>query len=135
GAPGLFTANANGRGVMAAIALRVRADGSRSYEPVARFDAAQGQMVPAPLDLGPETDQIFLLLFATGVQFRSNLTTVVAKFGGVDAQVLYAGPQDDYIGLDQINLLVPRSLGGRGELDMVLTVDKQIANTIKIHIR
>jgi hypothetical protein len=40
-APGLFTANGNGQGVPAAVALRVRADGAQSYELVAVFDAAQ----------------------------------------------------------------------------------------------
>jgi hypothetical protein len=40
-APGLFAANANGRGVAAALALRVRADGSQQFEPIARFDPAR----------------------------------------------------------------------------------------------
>src|SRR5262249_7416818 len=37
-APGLFSANANGEGVAAAVALRVKPDGTQSYESVARFD-------------------------------------------------------------------------------------------------
>jgi hypothetical protein len=36
-APALFSANADGQGVAAASALRVRQDGSQVYEPVARF--------------------------------------------------------------------------------------------------
>src|SRR5262249_13474240 len=44
-APGLFSANANGQGVGAAVALRVKADGSQSYEPVARYDASQNRFV------------------------------------------------------------------------------------------
>ena len=34
-APGLFSANSSGQGVAAAVALRVKADGAQSYEPVA----------------------------------------------------------------------------------------------------
>ena len=34
-APGLFTANASGQGVVAAVALRIKADGSQIYSPVA----------------------------------------------------------------------------------------------------
>jgi hypothetical protein len=42
--PGLFTANADGRGVPAAVVQRIKADNSVSYEPVARFDSAQNRL-------------------------------------------------------------------------------------------
>jgi hypothetical protein len=42
--------------------LRIKADGSQSYEPVAQFDTAQKDFVPPPLDLGPETNQVYLVL-------------------------------------------------------------------------
>src|SRR5262245_15869733 len=67
-APGLFAANANGQGVPAAIAVRVTGDGTQSSEPVAQFDAASGGFVPLPIDLGPETDQVFLILFGSGIR-------------------------------------------------------------------
>ncbi|MBK9316826.1 MAG: hypothetical protein IPM55_21655 [Acidobacteria bacterium] len=41
---GLFAANANGQGVAAAVAWRVKADGSQSYEPVSRYDQAQNSL-------------------------------------------------------------------------------------------
>jgi uncharacterized protein (TIGR03437 family) len=37
--------------------------------------------------------------------------------------------------LDQINALIPRALIGRGEVDVVLTVDGKIANTVRVNIR
>lgn len=37
-APGVFTANASGRGVAAAVVQRVRADGSQAFEMLARYD-------------------------------------------------------------------------------------------------
>ena len=40
-APALFTANANGQGVPAAVILRIGTNGAQGFEPVARFDAAQ----------------------------------------------------------------------------------------------
>src|SRR5262249_50321030 len=64
-APSLFTANGSGQGVAAALALRVKADGSQRYEAVAQFDPAQKKLVSLPLDLGPESDQVYLLLFGT----------------------------------------------------------------------
>ncbi len=134
-APGLFAANANGQGVAAAVALRVKADGSRSFEPVARFDAAQNRFVAVPLDLGPETDQVFLLLFGTGIRFNSALTAVSARIGGAEAPVSFAGAQGDLVGLDQVNARVARSLIGRGDVDVVLMVDGVAANTVQVNVR
>ncbi len=134
-APGLFTANANGAGVPAAALLHVRADGSQIYEPVARLDPATNRFVPAPIDLGAATDQVFLILYATGLRNRSSLSGVAAKLGGTDAQVLFAGAQGELAGLDQINILIPRSLGGRGEIAVAIVVDGNAANEVRVNIR
>jgi len=134
-APGLFAANASGQGVAAAYALRVKAGGSQTTDPVAQFDTAQSKFVSVPIDLGPESDQVFLVLFGTGIRFRSALSAVTAKIGGVDAQVMFAGPQGGFVGLDQVNLLIPRSLAGRGEVDVTLIVNGKLANTVKVNIK
>ncbi|MEP7342172.1 MAG: FG-GAP-like repeat-containing protein [Acidobacteriota bacterium] len=138
-APALFTANASGRGVATGLALRVKADGTQSYEPISTFDPAQSQVVALPIDLGPDagaaSDQVFLILFGTGLRHRSTLSTVSARIGGTDAPVLYAGAQGSLVGLDQVNLSLPRSLVGRGELDVVLTVEGKRANVVKVKIK
>lgn len=133
--PGLFTADASGSGFPAALVQRVRADGTQSFEPVARFDQATNRFVPVQIDPGPVTDQIFLILFGTGLRHRSNLTNVFALIGGVNAEVLFAGAQGSLIGLDQINLRLPRSLAGRGELELKLMVDDQAANPVRLSFR
>ena len=133
--PSLFSANSNGQGVAAAVALRVKADGSRSYEPVAQFDTAQNKSVALPLDLGTESDEVFLLLFGTGLSACDPRSAVSVMIGGASCEALYAGPQGEFTGLDQINVRVPRSLIGRGEVDIVLMVDGQTANSVKLHIR
>ncbi|MEK7832227.1 MAG: hypothetical protein AAB401_14125, partial [Acidobacteriota bacterium] len=134
-APGLFSANSSGVGVAAATALRVRADGSQSFEPVSSFDAAQNRFVSVPIDLGPDTDQVFLVLNGTGIRGRSSLAAVTAIIGGTAARVDYAGLQGVFVGLDQINVLIPRSVIGRGEVDVVLTVDGKPANTVRANIK
>jgi uncharacterized protein (TIGR03437 family) len=134
-APSLFTANSSGQGVPSGYVLRVRADSSQSIEPIAIYDAAQGKYVSAPIDLGPATDQVFVVLFGTGFRFRSALSGVSVQLGGVNAGVLFAGAQGDLIGLDQLNALVPRSLAGRGEIDWVTTVDGKPSNTVRINIK
>ncbi|MBI3934880.1 MAG: hypothetical protein HY316_09310 [Acidobacteria bacterium] len=125
-AAGLFSADASGRGLAAAAVVRVRADGSQSYEPV---------LVGGPIDLGPETDQLILVLYGTGIRGRTALSAVTITVGGVNTPVLYAGPQNEFAGLDQVNVALPRSLAGRGEADVLLTVDGLPANTVTVNIR
>jgi hypothetical protein len=62
----LFSANSNGQGVPAASVLRVRGD-AQLYEPVARYDA-QRNSSSEPIDLGQEGDQVFRILFGTGIR-------------------------------------------------------------------
>lgn len=134
-APGLFAANANGQGIAAAVALRVKANGAQSYESVATFDAAANRFVPLPIDLGPEGEQVYLLLYGTGIRGRQDLSTVTLRIGGAAIAPLFAGPQGDLVGLDQINLLLPRSLAGRGLVDLVLTADQMPANVVQIQVK
>jgi uncharacterized protein (TIGR03437 family) len=134
-APSLFTANGNGQGVAAAVAVRITADGSSLYEPIAQFDATQNKFVTRPLDLGPETDQVYLILFGTGIRHRSSLSAVIATIGGAYAEVSFAAASPEFVGLDQVNVRVPRSLAGRGEVDVLLTVEAQMANPARINIK
>lgn len=134
-APGLFSADASGTGLAAADLLRVKADGTQSYERVARFDPAQNKIVAVPIDLGPETDQVFLILYGTGIRSRSALSAVLARLGGIDAQVVYAGSQGEFVGLDQVSVRLPRSLMGRGEVEVALMVDGLAVNPVKVNFK
>jgi uncharacterized protein (TIGR03437 family) len=134
-APGLFTANASGQGVVVGQALRIRANGEQVLEPLANWDAARNRFVPNPIDLSDAAEQVFLILYGTGWRFRSSLGAVSLKLDGVEAPALFAGAQGSFAGLDQINLQVPRVLAGRGEIDLVLIVDGQQANTVRISVK
>jgi len=131
-APGLFTANGNGQGVASGVALRITGAGAQIFEPIAQFDSAQNRFVARPIDLGPASDQVFLVLFATGIRLRSNLSAVIARIGGAAAQVLFAGAAPGLPGLDQINLSVPRSLAARGLVDIVVTVEGKTSNIAQV---
>lgn len=133
-APGIFAANANGRGLPAAVIERIKANGMRSTEPVAQFDPAQNQFVAVPIDLGAADDQVFLVLFGTGFRFRSALGAVSATIGGASAEVTFAGAQGDFVGLDQANIRIQRSLMGRGDVDVILTIDGQQANVVRVNV-
>jgi uncharacterized protein (TIGR03437 family) len=134
-APGLFSADSNGQGLASALVVRLRPDNSLSYEPVIQFDPAQNKFIGVPIDLGPPGDQVFLVLFGTGLRFRSSLAAVSASVGGVPAEVTYAGIQGGFVGVDQVNLRISRELIGQGDSDIALTVDGQAANVVKVVIR
>jgi uncharacterized protein (TIGR03437 family) len=85
--------------------------------------------------LGAASDQVFLILFGTGIRHRSGLEAVKSKVGEIDAPVTFAGAQGALIGLDQVNLLLPRSLIGRGEVNVALIVDGQPANAIIVGVK
>ena len=105
-----------------------------TYEPIGQKDGT-GKYVTIPIDLGPGTDRVYLGLFGTGVRGRTGLTGVNVKIGGVDAPVSFAQAQGSLVGLDQINAQIPRSLIGRGDVDVVLTVDGKVANTVRVQIK
>ncbi|HMX25587.1 MAG TPA: FG-GAP-like repeat-containing protein, partial [Blastocatellia bacterium] len=137
-APALFTANGDGQSVAAATVLRVKADGSLLYEPVARFDSALNRFVPVPIDfgadLGSASDRLFLVLFGTGLRNRSS-SFLQVKIGELTLGTLYAGPQGDFVGLDQINVQLPRSSALRGETDLKLNLENSFSNTVKISFK
>ncbi|MDQ3012498.1 MAG: hypothetical protein M3X11_17535, partial [Acidobacteriota bacterium] len=102
-ASGLFTADASGRGVPAATVLRVKADGTQSYEPIATFNTSTNRYEPLPIDLGASSgtgDQLFLIAFGTGLRNCSALPAVTATIGGTNADVSFAGAQGSFAGLD-----------------------------------
>ncbi|NOT62126.1 MAG: hypothetical protein HOP19_18085, partial [Acidobacteria bacterium] len=135
-APGLFTLNATGTGLPAAAVLRAKSDGSLVYEAVAQYDAARNQFVAVPIDLGPESDQVFLLLFGTGMRGRSAGSPATARYATtVSGEVLYAGAQGEFAGLDQVNVRVPRSLIGRGEVELEVFVDGRPTNAVRVSIK
>lgn len=134
-APSLFTANSTGQGAAAAVALRIRANGDQVVEPVSEWNASLTRFVTRPIDTGAEGEQVYLLLFGTGIRLRGSLSGVTVNIGGLGAQVDYAGQQGDFVGLDQINVLMPKALAGRGEVDLVLSVDGKPANTVRINVR
>jgi astacin len=136
-APGLFSANADGRGVALAWAVKVAASGTQTSQLTFQCGAAAGSCVSIPIDLGGETDQVILLLFGTGIGIHggSALSQVTATIGGVNAEVLYAGLQGDFAGLDQVNVRLPRSLAGRGEVNVGLMVEGKTANTVTVNVQ
>ncbi|HWQ34115.1 MAG TPA: Ig-like domain-containing protein [Blastocatellia bacterium] len=122
-APGIFSGNADGEGVPAAYLVRVKADNSVSSESVSQL--VNGRLVTRAIDLGPEGERVFLVLFASGLSHASDPNsdnnfseTVRVVMGGTEVTPSFAGRQGYFVGLDQINVEIPRSLTGRGKVSL-----------------
>ncbi len=136
-APGIFSATSNGQGLAAAQIQRIRG-GVVTFENVALVTVIGGQVVatPIPIDLGPPTDEVFLVFYLTGVRNRTSLSAVTAQLGGEAIAIGFAGAQGAYVGVDQVNTVrLPRSFAGRGLVDFVLTVDNKVTNTVQVSFR
>lgn len=127
-APGMFTENSSG--LAAAYAIRVDAQGNQSIETV--FTSSNGVVGPTPISLGAPSDQVYLILFGTG--FDSPESTNVT-IGGLSASVAFAGPQGSTPGLDQVNVLLPHALAGRGSVPVVFTAGGIVSNVIFVAIQ
>ncbi len=129
-APGLFELNPSA--LAAANVVRVMAGVAQPIEPVYDVDALHN-IVARPIDLGPDTEQVYLTLYATGIRNAQDVTATIA---GRSVPVIYAGPQGTYDGLDQINAgPIPRSLAGAGKANIVVAADGQTANPVEVAIR
>src|SRR5207249_3354531 len=77
---------------------------------------------PAPIDVRA-APLMFLQPYGTGIRNRSDTSKVSVNMGGTVLSVDYAGSQNTYPGLDQVNIKLPLSLAGKGTFSVVLTVD------------
>jgi len=123
-APSLFSVNSSGNGLAAAVVFRRTAAGVDSYESAA-----------VPIDLGPPGDTVLLIPFGTGLRGLTDVSNARATIGGVNSPVFFVGATPGQIGLDQANLLLDRSLIGKGIVDVVLTVDGKTVNTVTVTIK
>lgn len=122
-APAIFTANANGAGVPAAIVLRVATNGAQTTETIAQLVSNRWQT--KAINLGPTGERVFLILFLCGIRGLPNsdgnsgngvAENVRVLIGGVEQTPTFANKQGGLIGVDQINVEIPRALLGRGKI-------------------
>ncbi len=95
--------------------------------------AADGSLIPTPINLGSGSQQTVLILYGTGIHNQS--TAVTATIGSTIVPVSYAGPQGTFLGEDQINILLPASLRGAGVVNVILNAEGVKTNPVKIQIQ
>ncbi len=140
--PGIFTANQAGSGAAAAIVQRVKADGTQSFESTVSYQAQTQSYQMKEIDLGPEGERVFLLLFGVGVRNVTALTELSLDSLGegqnpyrTPLTPLYAGPQGDYVGLDQMNFELPRDWQGRGTTTLIFRYKSEETNRVQIRLK
>ena len=137
--PGVFAANQSGSGFAAAQTTK---DG------ITNTPVVNDNGTPRDIDAGSTASPTYLVLYATGVRKvpaanpnddNGVAEAVTVTIQGVPTTVTYAGPQGQFVGLDQINAIIPPELAGLGVVDVQLSVKTGtnppiLANTVSIKL-
>ena len=116
----------------AAIAVVVQG-GTQTSFPVFS-SGAPGSRTAVPIDLGSSDASVYLELYGSGISGRASLSDVQVSFGGQNVAPLYAGPSQ-FAGLDQVNISVPRSLRGSGDVAIAVSIAGLSSNAVTVNIR
>ncbi|MFN0110975.1 MAG: IPT/TIG domain-containing protein [Blastocatellia bacterium] len=134
-APAIFTANASGAGVPAAVTGRINASNQFVFDPTPPFEfdpVTPGRLIPSPIDVGTADRPAFLILYATGLR-NAAVGSVKAVIGGLEIPITPV-EAPGFTGLDQINLQIPLSLKGRGLVDLAIVAAGVSSNTVTVNL-
>jgi len=130
-APGLFSAARSGTGVAAATAVRVVIP-TQVQSPVPVFDCdAASTCTGVPIALGVDAP-VYVSFCGTGIR---RAKSVMVMIGNTAVQPLYAGPQGQYPGLDQVNVVLPIALRGSGLVSVTVAADGVQSNPVQLSIQ
>ncbi len=128
-APGIFMLNS--ANLAAAVGILVAADGTQT--PIQVYKVSGNAVVANPINLGSASDQVYLELYGTGIQ-AAGTSNVHVTVGGTSVPVQYAG-KSSFTGEDQVNILLPHSLSGSGNVTVQMTASGIEANPVQITIQ
>jgi endoglucanase len=128
--PGIYTANQSGQGVAAGYVQAVQPDGTfLPLAALATYSTAQGEFVASPIAFNG--NNLVLELYGTGFDNATESNTTVT-INSIPVFVNYAGVQPQYVGEDQINVQLPPSLAGSGEVTIQVVVNDIPANPVTV---
>jgi uncharacterized protein (TIGR03437 family) len=136
-APGLFTANGNGQGVVSVTAYRLVDLVISAPVIVYQCLDVPGTCQSVPINLGVDSP-VFVTFYTTGLRGRSSDAAVSVSIGSQSVAVRSITSGDDSsvaAGLDAILVGLPLSLRGSGEVDVVILVDGMSSNHGTINIQ
>lgn len=129
-APAIVTANGGGTGVPNGQVIRIKTDNSQSFETLAQLNPTTSQFLTRPLDLGPTGEKVFAVLSVSGTRGvpdtdgnpgNGSAENVRVVLGGTEIIPTFLGASPSLAGLEQLNFELPRSLIGRGLVDLAVT--------------
>lgn len=127
--PSVFSANASGAGPATGHYVRVEGDTQIQGD---LADCSQSLCVARPVETPKaQGGKLYLVLYGTGIRQRRE--SPAAEVDGVPATVVYAGPQGQFVGLDQMNILVPEALYGAGVRSVRLRFGSVLSNAVDVH--
>jgi uncharacterized protein (TIGR03437 family) len=129
-APGVLMLN--GAGLAAAYVVQVAPGGAQTVQQVYTMNSAGG-VVANPI-ASVASGSTYLVLFGTGIAAGGTALTTVT-INGVNAPVLFAGSQGTDTGLDQVDVQIPASLAGKGNVNVQLVAEGIPANPAQITIQ
>jgi uncharacterized protein (TIGR03437 family) len=128
-APSLF--RINDQNLAAATAVRiVISNGQQSPVPVFTCADTAASCTLTPIDPGLDAP-VYLSFYGTGI--RGADATV--QIGGMMLTPTFAGPQDQFPGLDQLNVGLPLGLRGAGVVSVTVTAGGITSTPVKIAVR
>jgi uncharacterized protein (TIGR03437 family) len=129
----LYSANANGAGVAAADALVVTTASQQTPQNVYTCSATAAlSCLGSPLSQVAATDTLYVELFGTGIRNAASVQCFVA---GQSVPVTFAGAAPGFVGLDQVNISIPKSLAGLGDVTVYLVADGITSNVVGLTLQ
>jgi uncharacterized protein (TIGR03437 family) len=126
-APALFAVN--NTGLAAAYVTRVTSGGASANQPI--YTLKNGVYTPIPIDV--TSGQTYLILFGTGIRNGVGFQAFVSD--QILGEMLYAGPQPSFPGLDQVNVLLPSILAGSGCINLSISAEGLASNPVFVCIQ
>lgn len=131
--PGIYSANADGQGVVSAVVQYFYNDGSNSWT-LSFTDAPLGSREAKEVHLQNANGDVYLSLFGTGMAGAAE--AAVCHVGGVPVPCVGPVPSPEFLGLQQINVgPLPRSLGNFGEAAIEIEISGLQSNITTVLLR
>ncbi len=133
--PGLFSVEASGNGPALGSVLHVGTDGNTVYSALSDCVESPPSCTAIPITFDSPTDRVFLVLYGTGIRGVQSLSDVAVQLANTPLPALYAGPQTQFEGLDQVNVEIPRRLIGVGATSLQVLVNGQKTNALTVNVQ
>lgn len=132
-APGIFTADSTGVGVLAAYAVAVDSAGNQTQ--TYTFTCANaGQCLPNSVPASTNSRASALVVFGTGIR-GATLNAVSVTLCGSTFRPSYIGPHAIFPGLDQVNVPLPSTFRGCGATTIQLRANGVASNAAALAIQ